>query len=785
MKTKRLVGVVGATATAAALACGSATAAPSAFHQAPPSAKDQGPDLSARPDNLPNPRAEAQAKLRQDAVDQVLKGKATIKTINGRRVIEVQAPGAGKDAYKGDGSAKANAATKKNGKQGKGKYVEYDPDREAAVFTILAEFGDETKSPQGGDPGPAANQIAEPDRATDNSTYWEPKFDRSHFMEMMFGEGESFKDFYEKQSQGRFTVTGDVSDWVKLPYNEARYGHNPVEGDGTSEAEGYWAFVADAVTAWHKKQKAEGKTDAEIKQYLSQFDKWDRYDYDGDGDFNEPDGYVDHFQVIHAGEGEEAGGGAQGEDAIWSHRWAVQSGYGETGPEGNKSGGAQIGDTGIWVQDYTTEPENGGLGVFTHEFGHDLGLPDLYDTSGGSTNSSAFWTLMSSGSWLNHGKDSIGTTPGYMGAWEKLFLGWNDVKVVEHGKDQTVTTGPADKDDKKLPQTVAVALPDKTVTTEYNTPKTGEYEWWSGRGDDLSNTLSRELDLTSASSASVSAAVARDTEADYDFFHAQVSTDGGASWKDVAEPESGTAMDWTTKTYDLSEYAGQKITFRFLYQTDGGVDEPGVFLDDIVTTIDGTSDTDGAESADSTWTADGFTRINGTVSKQVPQAYLAEYRRYNDYDTTLKTGPYNFGFADKPNWVERFPYQDGLLVWFYNGEYKDNNTYLHPGGGMALPVDANPKAMKWADGTLMSNRIQPYDATFGTKKTDAFTLHKKNDPVQVPSRPAVKTFDDTDPDAYYDASNKYGSTKVAGSGTRITVQNQTPKSMKLNISFAK
>ena len=65
-------------------------------------------------------------------------------------------------------------------------------------------------------------------------------------------------------------------------------------------------------------------------------------------------------------------------------------------------GGIQIGNTGIWIRDYTTEPENGGLGVFAHEFGHDLGLPDLYDTSGGE-NGTGFWTLMSSGSWMGHG----------------------------------------------------------------------------------------------------------------------------------------------------------------------------------------------------------------------------------------------------------------------------------------------------------------------------------------------------------------------------------------------
>src|SRR5690606_32416697 len=127
------------------------------------------------------------------------------------------------------------------------------------------------------------------------------------------------------------------------------------------------------------------------------------------GDFNEPDGYIDHFQAVHAGEGEEAGGGAQGGDAIWSHRWYAFPGT-DSGPSFNRRGGVPLGDSGFWIGDYTTEPENGGLGVFAHEFGHDLGLPDLYDTAGGQ-NGTGFWTLMASGSWLGHGEGTIGTTP--------------------------------------------------------------------------------------------------------------------------------------------------------------------------------------------------------------------------------------------------------------------------------------------------------------------------------------------------------------------------------------
>lgn len=769
---RRIVGaVIGATAAATAFATTSASASPPANPDNPTAVARS---TKASPDNLPNPRAEAQAQLRQDAVTKLLQGKVTTKMINGKRVIEVQ--------------RKQSGDTKGSGSKGKkGKYVEYDVNQTASIFTVLAQFGNQTKSPQGGTAGPLAGQIPKPDRTQDNSTYWEPKFDRQHYLDMMFGDGESFKNFYQAQSQGRFAAEGDVSNWVTLPYNEARYGHNPVAGDGTSQAEGYWAFVQDSVNAWYTAQKKAGKSEAQIKTYLAQFDKWDRYDYDGDGNFNEPDGYIDHFQAIHAGEGEEAGGGAQGTDAIWSHRWSVQSGIGTTGPADNKSGGAQIGDSGIWVGDYTTEPENGGLGVFAHEFGHDLGLPDLYDTTNRSANGTSFWSLMSGGSWLNHGKDAIGTTPGYMGAWEKVQLGWSDVRSVPFGSKQAqvVSTGPADRDHRSLPQAVAVMLPNKTVTTTYNKPKSGKYEWWSGRGDNLSNSLVRDIDLTNASTASVSAALAYDIEQDYDYLYAQVSTDGGSNWTDVAKPVTGKNMTWSNVTYDLSAYKGKRIKFRFLYVTDGGTNEAGAFLDDIATTIDGTTSTEGAESATSDWTATGFARMSGTITKSVPHYYLAEYRRYAGYDKTLKQGPYNFGFNPnpKPDWVEHFPFQDGLLVWYVDGQYEDNDTYLHPGGGQVLPVDSHARPLKWADGTNMSNRIQSFDAPFGTQKTDAFTLHKAGAATKVPAQKPVKAFDDTNPYTYYYEANPYGSVKVAGSGTRIAVVDQKADSMKLRISF--
>ena len=175
--------------------------------------------------------------------------------------------------------------------------------------------------PMAAQPGPLHNQIPQPDRSVDNTTIWTPDFSKSYFENLLFSEAPgavSMRNFYIEQSSNRYTVNGEVTDWVQVPYNEARYGANYC---GDIVCATTWLFVRDSAAAWYNGQLAAGKTPAEIDAYLSQFDVWDRYDYDGDGNFNEPDGYIDHFQAVHAGEGEETGGGAQGTDAIWSHRW--------------------------------------------------------------------------------------------------------------------------------------------------------------------------------------------------------------------------------------------------------------------------------------------------------------------------------------------------------------------------------------------------------------------------------------------------------------------------------
>ena len=345
-----------------------------------------------RSDNRPGPQTKERIALRKAAIAKVAAGKAKA---NDDGVVQL----------------------------GANKFAETTTQKQDKIFTILSEFGDRARQARHR-ARPAAQPDPQPDRTKDNSTTWEANFDKSYYENLFFGAGESFEDFYRSSRPASTRSTNTVSDWVKVPDNASTYGDNPVEDLG-----GPGSSSRTPATPGTTRRRPRARRDAEIKAYLAQFDVWDRYDYDNDGNFNEPDGYIDHFQAVHAGEGEDAGGGARARTP--SGRTAgtsTRTDFGLTGPTVERAVRRRPDrrHRSFWIGDYTVEAENGGLGVFAHEFGHDLGLPDFYDTNGGE-NGTAFWTLMSSGSWLNHGTaTSIGTTPDHMGPWEKLQLGWLD-----------------------------------------------------------------------------------------------------------------------------------------------------------------------------------------------------------------------------------------------------------------------------------------------------------------------------------------------------------------------
>lgn len=682
----------------------------------------------------------------------------------------------------------------------KGQFVELQREGEDSIFTVIAQFGPlDHPAPIlfSGVPGPLHNEIPEPDRAVDNTTIWTSDFTEAYYEDLLFSEAPgavSMRNFYIEQSSNRYAVNGDVTDWVQVPYNAAAYGRDYC---GSIVCAQTWVFVNHSIDAWYNSQLAAGKSVADINAYLAQFDVWDRYDIDGDGNFNEPDGYIDHFQSVHAGEGQETGGGAQGSDAIWSHRWyAYFSANGPDGPGPNHYGGVKIGGSNFWVGDYTVEPENGGVGVFAHEFGHDLGLPDLYDTSGntgGAENSVAFWSLYSSGSYGSTGDaaDGIGSKPIPMSAYEKIFLGWSDYTVIGYGQSASVKLGPSNYTTKQAQQLVLL-LPDKDISTFIGDPFAGSNFYHSGSGNDLDNSMTRTVTLP-AGTVSFSAKVRYDIEKDWDYAYLTVngtsvetnlSTDVnpfGQNFGYGITNNSGGA--WVDLTADLSAFAGQTVDIGFRYWTDGAVAEAGFGVDNIMVTD---LPDDGAE-ADAGWNYAGFSSTTGTTTQSFFNAYFAEFRTYKGYDDGLRTGPYNFGFLDNPtlgNWVEHFPYQDGLLVWYYDTSFDNNNVgdscLSGRCGGLVLPVDAHPGLLLQPDnGLVWRPRVQAYDSTFGLQRTDVVCLHRNSIEGCYGGLPANRRFDDSQ--LYWvapePAINNFGwsSVPVPNTGTTIEVKSISAK----------
>jgi immune inhibitor A len=757
-------------------------------------------------DELPNPLEAKRRDLREEALQDVIAGKAKPVTKGGSTVVKV-----GREATARAAAAKSTQALKARG--GQNQYVELAREKTDRIFVVLAEFGNERhpsypdKDQSAATPGPATfqgplhNKIPKPDRTKDNSTVWQADYNRQHFQDLYFGKGEnSVASYYQKQSSGRYTVSGEVTDWVKVRYNEARYGRSdgfPCAGTVCSNT---WELVRDAVNQWVADRQKAGMTAAAIKAELATFDKWDRYDYDGDGNFNEPDGYLDHFQIVHAGGDQADGDPQQGEDAIWSHRWyAFLNDQGKTGPGSAKLGGTQIGNTGLWVGDYTVQPENGGLSVFTHEFGHDLGLPDHYDTAGGD-NGVEFWNLMAQ-SRLNAPGEALGTRPGDLSAWDKIQLGWLDYEIVPAGTKRTLVLGPHEYNSKR-PQGVVVPLPEKVITTQLGAPASGSSQWFSGQGDDLNNTLTRSVTLGSGTSTlSLKARWnIEDCGPDAcDYAYVEVDPGNGVfesvagSITKSAENNGidGTQTTYTPATFNLSKYAGKTVKLRIRYQSDGAAqgNDPkvpwsGIFLDDLSVTSGGkTLFTDGAESDASGWTAAGFKRAAATVTENFANYYIASNRVFTSYDRWLKSGPYNFGFADRPDWVEHFSYQPGLLVTYWDTSESDNNTSQHPGSGLILPVDAHSAPIYRIDGKPWRSRVQVYDATFSRKRAQSMTLHLAGQPSYIRGQKAVPTFDDRK--SYWNAAIPQSSVKVPHAGVRMKVLKQRGTSLRLRIDSTK
>jgi len=168
----------------------------------------------------------------------------------------------------------------------------------------------------------------------------------------------------------------------------------------------------------------------------------------------------------------------------------------------------------------------------------------------------------------------------------------------------------------------------------------GDYVFWSNKGDESDMTLTRSFDFTGISAPiSLTYWTWFDLEENYDYLYLEISEDG-ENWEIINTPSctfldpsgnnygcgyNGTSGGWVEEMVDLSDYAGKEIQVRFEYVTDGAVNGEGLMLDDIsVAEVNYSSD---FEADDGEWEAAGFVRIQN----RLPQTYLVSIiQRGND-----------------------------------------------------------------------------------------------------------------------------------------------------------
>jgi immune inhibitor A len=698
--------------------------------------------------------------------------------------------------------------TGKSPKELKKPYKDAKSTQTAKLLTILVEF-DESANDDFGDVmvpeafgaencvagtvqnGPLHNSIPNPADAPllDNNSMWVPDFSSEHYNTMLYtkegitervrtdltgpdGEpgfdisGYTMKNMYEEMSKGAYSVDGAATPWVKVPHSEAYYGATTCHQDENGD----WVYDRVQDMQGHPDNPlGPGQLPIDAVNELADMDPdfpWADYDIedqgdrDGDGNYDEPDGVIDHVVLVHAGEDKSGGGGAEGSYAIWAHSSAV-------------AGGADIPGTDLKLSNYIVQPEDSGVGVFAHEYGHDLGLPDLYDTSGGGDSDVDFWDLMSSGS---HSGPIFQSMPTHMGLWDKWVLGWADPVQINPGADpRDVIVGQTSRTPKGTKDGIKVNLPAKVVTRE--TPHSGESMWYSGSDQDWAKVdISRTVDVPAAADARFWMWNSYVIEEDWDFGFVEVSTDGGASWSQLevraedgtlvstadgyADPNgrlvdygnkshglTGDSHGWRHDYVDLTPFAGTSVELRLQYSTDAGWLETGWFADDFSVTADGTEVWSDDAETDGDWTAtrgtytdttgDGWYRDSGTSTNA--QYYLVEWRNLDGFDEGLKYA-YDTTYSTDGAWkVEKIPYNaPGALVWYRdtslgNQNHVTANTTALPSlgskGGLLIvdshfdPIRRTGEAAEVDTSTLknMPSRPQSSNAAFGLIDTYPFT----------------------------------------------------------------
>ncbi|RDX36446.1 M6 family metalloprotease domain-containing protein [Kangiella sp. HD9-110m-PIT-SAG07] len=563
-------------------------------------------------------------------------------------------------------------------------------DKTVKVLAVLIDFPDLKHSSHG--------------LTSDDTDMYYSSYPVSHYQDLMFSttgftgpSGQNFTSgyqYYQNESGGTFNFTGQTFGWVTADNNAKHYGANDDESDAKDT--NVPALIKEAVT----------KAVAANSINLSDYDIEDPYDLDGDGNVDESDGIIDHVMVYHSSIGEEAGGGDLGSDAIWSHRFFVDT----------NTNGYTIPGTDKKLFGYTVQPIDAATGVVVHEFGHDLGVPDEYDISGSSIGSPvALWSVMGGGSWAGviRGTEPTGFSP-YARAYFQSLLGgnWIDEQVIDF---EAMAIGSQSIDlveavNHNATNQIRIDMPQPLV--DFAAPYSGAYQYYSDEGHYMDNSLSFDTDIPASGTTTLTMKARWDIEVDYDYaqvlvngtplagnhtkvnnqYHSSVKNFITGKSKDIAGAEG--TLGWVDLTFDMSAYAGDSVTVSINYVTDPAVGGYGFIADDITLSNGSNFFNDGAET-DGSVSLNGFLRVDDKKPGK-PQNYWVQLRSENGQDS---------GFADSV-------YTPGILVWFADEAYTDNKVEEHPGHGFLGVVDADQNPVKRYD-SIASSTLQVIDAAFG------------------------------------------------------------------------
>jgi immune inhibitor A len=588
--------------------------------------------------------------------------------------------------------------------------------------------------------GPLHNQIPPPG-PRDNNTVWYQDASPAMYNELYFGvgpnagvivqhpnlgtvdlRGNTMANYYLEQSEGKFVPKGLIyPKWLQAAHSEGWYGADNCSGSNHN------VLAADLVREVVDAVNVDNPSFA-----------WQTYDGNGDG-------VVDNFTVIHAGMGQEAGGGQQGAFAIWSHASAIDF---PSGKLACAKGSTGCPDRDIFVREYSMDPENIDVGVISEEFGHAaFGLPDIYTTDAQASPSN--WAIMEAGSWNGL---LGGMQPAPFPLVFRYLVGWaKPVEMNYTTMPRTVKVGQLSLRPKNTEQGIKINLPDQVIDIP-NPLGTGK-AWWSDRADLADFYLAHDFDLAGTTAPIFSFASSWGFEQDYDYGYLEVSTDGGATWTKLPDMDGIFVDDGMgnlglngngqgTLRFDLAAYASKKITLRLHYTSDVGVQWAGWFADDFKL-ADGaiTLFTDDVENPPNGWTTNHFVIV--PLTRTFPLYYMAEWRNASGFDKGLAY-PYTtiYNNPATTEWqVDRCPYTvPGMLLWLRNGAYDFDYTlydalYDPPSYGpkhALLVVDSHYWPLEWdgmgtTDAHLrLNSRCQPGNATFTLQNTTPFTARRSN-----------------------------------------------------------